>query len=102
VAIVVGRHDKTELSARTRVQFSSNASLAERRGLAIQLALKDPLLCAPEQAFAGEVSVLQLDSPPRHAGSRVSEEQLAEDRSAELYLLTATARRVPNTSESGR
>jgi hypothetical protein len=33
VAIVVGRHDKTELSASTRAQFSSNASLAEQRGL---------------------------------------------------------------------
>lgn len=102
VAIVVGRHDKTELSARTRARFSSNASLAEQRGLAIQRALKDPRFCGPEQAFAGEVSVLQLDSPPRHVGSRVSEDQLAEDRSAELYLLMATARRVPKGGESGR
>lgn len=94
VAILVGRHDKTELSARTRTQFGSNASLAERRGLAIQLALTEPLFCGPEQAFAAKLSILQLDSPPRYAGSQVSKQQLAEDRSAELYLLTATARRV--------
>jgi hypothetical protein len=101
VAIVVGRHDKTELSARTRAQLGSNASLAEHRGLAIQSALKDPLLCGPGQAFTGEVSVLHLDSPPRHVGSRVSREQLEEDRGAELYLLKATARRVPSGG-SGR
>jgi hypothetical protein len=101
VAIVVGRHDKTELSASTRAQFSSNASLAEQRGLAIQVALKDPHLCGPGQAV-GEMSILQLDSPPRHVGSRVSREQLAEDRGAELYLLTATARRVPSGGGSSR
>ena len=102
IAIVVGRHDKTELSARARAQFTSNASLAEQRALAVHQALNDPLLCGPERAIAAKVSVLQLDSPPRHAGHQASEGELAEDRRVELYLLTATSRRIPRGVETRR
>ena len=102
VAIVVGRHDKTELSARARAQFTSNASLAEQRALKVTEALKDPLRCGPERAIAAKVSILQLDSPPRHAGHQASEQERAEDRSVEIYLLTATSRRIPGGVATGR
>lgn len=83
VAIVIGRHDQTELTPRAKRQLSSNTELARHRTTAVEAALQDFRLCkSPPLA-----NVIALDSTPRHVDSNATTLELAEDRRVEITLV---------------
>ena len=87
VAIVIGRHDQTELTPSAKRFLNSNAALAQQRAKAVESTFRDFRHCDTSPIL----NVIALDSTPRHVGPNVSPVQLADDRRAEIYLF----RRVP-------
>ena len=82
VAIVIGRHDQTELTLSAKRYFNSNATLAQQRAKAVESALRDLRRCDTSPIL----NVVALDSTPQHVGPNISPAELASDRRAEIYL----------------
>lgn len=80
-AVVIGRADQRDLSARMAQRFSSNIGLAQARANAVAAYLRNPSFCGPALS-----PVIPLVAGPSHIGrNNRSPASLAEDRTVSVY-----------------
>ncbi|WP_066779855.1 hypothetical protein [Sphingomonas sp. CCH5-D11] len=82
-AVVIGRADQRDLSAKLAQRFSSNIGLAQARANAVAAYLREPRFCGPALS-----PVIPLVAGPSHIGrDNRSPASLAEDRTVSVYGL---------------
>lgn len=80
--LVVGRYDQRELRGPVRRRWSSNQALAQARADAVA-----DFLATDNECAAGLGAVVRLVGGPKYPGKTVSADQLAADRSVEVFGL---------------